>query len=390
MLIKILRYFKGYVTFLARGKFSERLINILNARGVHYWNVIPNKDGGLYVNMYITDYKNLHNYIRKTGINCKIICRKGFPFFIKKYKYRIGLPIGVTLFVGIIWLLSGFIWNIAITGNETLATSEILEVANEIGLYQGAYVKSINVKSMERKILQELPDIRWISINISGCKAEISIKEKYKSPKVVKSSEPCNIISAKDGIIVKTSGTKGTTIAKKGSAVVKGQLLISGVVTGETGESTLVHSSGEVLAETKYNKTYKLPKQNNFQTETENYIVRNRLNFFWFSMPVDFKEINYSCYKSLTKKVCLNINGVDLPISLTKQYVTEMVNKKLIQKAEKKSLLKLAVLNEVFNFKDKEITGKDYKYTQDKNYYYLKVNYNVVEDVAVTSKIYLR
>ena len=36
MLVKLIRYVRGYVTYIARGKFTERLINILNRQGYTY------------------------------------------------------------------------------------------------------------------------------------------------------------------------------------------------------------------------------------------------------------------------------------------------------------------------------------------------------------------
>ena len=42
MLVKLIRYVRGYVTCIARGKFTERLINILNRQGYTYWNIVPN------------------------------------------------------------------------------------------------------------------------------------------------------------------------------------------------------------------------------------------------------------------------------------------------------------------------------------------------------------
>lgn len=390
MLLNIVRFFKGYVTFLARGKFSERLLNILNTHNIRYWDVVPEVSGGLLLNMYIYDYIKLRHLICNTGIKTRVKGRHGLPFLIKKYKCRIGIPIGLALFVFILWLSSSFTWIITVTENETLPVSQILQVANDKGLYQGVYTNSINVKSTERKILQEIPDIRWISINLSGCKAEISIKEKYKSPKVIKKDVPCNVKSSRDAVVIKTGITKGTSMVKSGSAVIKGQLLVSGVVTNETGESTFVHADGEILGRTNYEKNYKLPKTTDFLFETENNMVRNRFNFLWFSIPTDFKNINYNTYKSITKKDVLKINGVNLPASFTRQYVTQMENKTCQLKNYKSALKKLASINEAFFFNNKEIEKREYKYSETKNYYCLNVKYTVVEDLAVSSKIYIR
>lgn len=49
------------------------------------------------------------------------------------------------------------------------------------------YKENLNLKDIERKVVKQLPELRWISINLTGCKAEVEVKEKYKVPtKVLK------------------------------------------------------------------------------------------------------------------------------------------------------------------------------------------------------------
>ena len=61
----------------------------------------------------------------------KINRKKGVPFILNKYKKR-KIFVGLLIFiiVGII-VLSNFIWNIEVTGNDKIAKDEILKVVEE-------------------------------------------------------------------------------------------------------------------------------------------------------------------------------------------------------------------------------------------------------------------
>lgn len=388
MLIKIIRLITGYVTCVAKGKFTERLINILNKKGFYYWDILPVKQGIMF-SISAKDYKKLRKVAAKTGIRTKIIEKRGIPFFIRKYSGRVGLFAGGVIFIALTMFLSKFIWITTVNGNVDIPTSKILKVLNDEGIYSGVYINSLDTKSIERKIIMDLPEIRWISINITGCKAEVEVKEKHKSPKVIDKSYPCNIKARRDAVIVKTNVTEGTPLTKKGSAVIAGQLLVSGIVENEEKGSYLVHSTAEIYGRTQYKKTYKIPRKKEIQVPTGKEIVRNRGNLLWFSLPLNLNHIHYDSYRSVTKTEYLNINDICLPVSLTQEHILEFENKKVEVKNYKSVLQKKAVLNEVFYFKDKEILQKKCKYYLDSNYCYMDVNYTVEENIAVASKILL-
>lgn len=386
MLVKLIRFVRGYVTCIARGKFTERLINILNRQGYTYWNILPSNDG-LMFSITKGEYKELRKSLFKTGIKTKIISKSGLPFLIKKYRSRKGIFVGAIIFILIIFILSKFIWVITVNGNENVPTTKIIKVLKENGVYNGIYKDSIELKSTERKILKSIPKLRWISINLTGCKAEIEVKEKYKSPKVLNKNKPVNLKSKRDAVIVKSSVIKGTPMIKSGSAVVAGQMLVSGVVESEEYGSQLVHSSGEVIGRTSYSRTYKIPVKSDFLLETGNEIKRKRCSLLWFSFPIDFTHIDFDTYKSTKKTYYGYANNIVLPFAITEENISQLERKCVTLKNSKKELNKLAKLEEKFYFHNKNIEKYHYSYRQDKNYYYLDADYTVTEDLCVESPI---
>lgn len=381
MIINIIRFLCGSVNCTAKGRFTERLINILNKNGFTYWDIMPGSEGFSF-NLKAGEYKRLRDNLKGTGIVTRINRKKGLPFICKKYKSRKGLIIGLILFVLIMIVLSKFIWITTVNGNNKIPEIKIMSVLKNNGLYNGAYANGIDNKSLERKVMEELPDIRWISVNITGCKAEVEIKEKYDSPKILNENDYCNIVAKKDAVVLKTNVINGTGEVKKGSAVAKGQLLISGVITGAQGDSHFVKARGKIMGRTKYHKVYKLPKKRKIPVLTGKVKERTRGNFLWFSVPLGYSYNYFQSYKVGGYNESLNINNISLPASVTRERIMEIKGKNISLKENKKELQTLMRFKEIFEFKDKSIENRKCRYSQDKKYYYLEVDYTVRENIC--------
>lgn len=116
-------------------------------------------------------------------------------------------------------------------------------------------------------------------------------------------------------------------------------------------------------------------------------MLRRRANLLWVSVPVDFDRIPWQSYSSITKTEVMEINKTSLPVSMTKEYISCVENKEISLKENKKSLKKYASLWETFYLRGKNIEKREDTFYQDKNYYYMKTKYTVVENIAETSEI---
>lgn len=79
MLLKLIRWSKGYVDFSASGKFPERFINLTTRNGINVWNLKPTEKG-LTATMQVYDYKNIRSiaYKSKTENACYRQTRTSF------------------------------------------------------------------------------------------------------------------------------------------------------------------------------------------------------------------------------------------------------------------------------------------------------------------------
>lgn len=328
MLLKILRFIRGYVEFTARGRFPERFINLTSRYGIFVWNTLP-VEGGLSGAMSVGDYKRIRSTASRAKVVLKIKRKHGLPFHIRKYRDRGGLFVGAVLGLALTIFLSNFVWTFSVTGNKTVTEKEILTVLSEQGMGAGAYKKGVDVDRISRNTLRSIDRLSWMSINLNGCKASVEVKEKTDKPELTDDSKPCNIKAGKDGVITEIRATEGKAEVSSGSGVAEGDLIVSGIVPTSIGAVRYVRAKAEVYADVSSEKKIFIPEKGHYFSLTENKVERNRLHFLIFEMPVSLSFSSYN--QSVRKYSDSNFvqNGEILPIGIKTETTQELIEKEI-------------------------------------------------------------
>ena len=107
MFIKILfSYLFGYIRIKVEGYYIERFINICKTNKITIWNLKRNKDICLFLNIKISEFKEIIKIAKKTKCKIKIQDKKGLPFLLNKYKKRKIFMILLIFVLLFIWLSS--------------------------------------------------------------------------------------------------------------------------------------------------------------------------------------------------------------------------------------------------------------------------------------------
>ena len=86
MLVNIIRWFCGYVSFRAVGGFPENFLNRVNKKGINLWD-LKKFSGDLYAKVFTAQCETLLSDAKKENCEIKIIKKYGFPVFLAKYKF---------------------------------------------------------------------------------------------------------------------------------------------------------------------------------------------------------------------------------------------------------------------------------------------------------------
>ena len=177
MLINIWRLFLGYIEFDIIGKFPERFLNIAYKSGINIWGQMPKKDV-ITATMLLKDYKTIRPIARKARVKLKIKHKYGMPFYIQKNSDRKGLLIGLALSVIMIIFLSNYIWVININTTQNLNYITLKDTLAQNGVTVGTPKSKIDVLALERKIMEQTPELSWVATNIEGTTLTLEVKQR--------------------------------------------------------------------------------------------------------------------------------------------------------------------------------------------------------------------
>lgn len=158
----LLSYLIGYVQIEIEGYYIERFINFCNQRKILLWNLKKKTQAVATLNISVKDFKKIKTIAKKAKCKVKIQKKKGLPFIFHRYKKRKIFFIFLLLLIIVIVVLSNFIWNIEITGNETIAKEEIEAILKENNFCVGTSKINLNTKEIINQIRLKRNDIAWV------------------------------------------------------------------------------------------------------------------------------------------------------------------------------------------------------------------------------------
>lgn len=313
-MIGLLRLLKGYISFCAEGGFPERFLNLCKLRGINLWNI---KNDGAKVEACTTvaEFERIKEPAENSGMDIKVLKSRGLTFFLKRHKWRCGAAFGLLLAVLSVWFMSGFIWEVEIVEAKGAEIESLAESLEELGVKKGARKSEIDILEVQEKLLNEYPELSWVSLNIFGDKAQVEYTPVKRMTEQKDTSAPMNIVAKKSGKITLVEGYRGTNKVKEGAYVAKGSLLISGVLVNADGSEKFVRASGKVYAQT----------QNTETVVTENKVdglvtaapqKRYCINFFNLVIPLGF---SLSGDYSADTEMMLRGNSAVLPVGILRE-----------------------------------------------------------------------
>ncbi len=344
MIINVIRYILGYINFRAFGGFSDRFLNLCTRDGIPLWN-IKNVKGNISASTTINGYLSIRNAVRKSGMRVMVIERKGLIFFLKRNKIRVGLLIGTIIFAGIFFILSQFVWSVSLVGNIDLQEDYLLSVFEENGVKVGATISSIDDNDIAQKVVSEVEELSWAAINRKGNVVVIEVREKTPAPQKYDNTVPTNLIADENGLILSIDVLYGNEEIKPGSAVTKGDLLISGVITYADGREKLVHADGYVKALVNRKEVFNGNDYSVYNLIAEK--TRKKLFFFGIEIPLGAKVGDgfYCKHKSFIES-----EKILLPLGIITEYSAEFSDDKTTLNEETKDML--ALWNNAFYVKE--------------------------------------
>lgn len=216
-------------------------------------------EGGYEFCISVQGFRSLKPILKKTRTHIQILRRAGLPFTTFRYRKRKIFCFGILFFGTFLYYLSGFVWNIEITGNSYLSNEVIMDFLEDESCSFGTKKKDISCELLEEALRSRFSEVIWTSIKIYGTKMTLEVQENLLPEEEYdgKDDVPCDIIAAKDGTISEIITRSGTPLVVAGSEVKSGDILVSGRIeilddNGETADYLYKSSDADIVARVTY------------------------------------------------------------------------------------------------------------------------------------------
>lgn len=310
----------GQVRVRVECAFPERVLNLCSAHDLAFWDLQWEGDTVFTCCLSRRDWHALRRAAKKLECTLTVVGREGAPYFLFRFRRRQILLAGLT--VCLLGMLVGslFVWDFAVEGNERVPTETILRALEKQGVRRGVFGLTLDGEDIRNHVLLEVPELSWITVNVSGCRANVQVRERIPAPELMNERDPTNVVARRAGLVLKVQAMDGVACVMKGSTVTEGQLLISGIEDTGTFGARLLAGQGKVQARTWYSLTTQTPltaaKKTDTGEEKTGYSLvfgTKRVKFFSNS------SIEEGEYDKITTRTPLQLLGVSLPVTLVRE-----------------------------------------------------------------------
>ncbi len=236
----------GYYTLKIPSEKGTQLLNRLNENKIYFFDALPKGDF-MYLKASLFSCARILDEAVMCEAECEVISGSGLPFFLHRYRKRVGIYVGLFLSCVLLLYSQMFVWKIVISSGG-VSEGVILEALRDNGIYEGAFIPDIRVINSELRISRETDEISSIAINIRGTTAEVHVLKRVHPPELAETGGYGNIVASENGKIVQIQASRGQPTVAVGEEVKAGQLLISGDVLTKTGLTYRTLASGNVFA----------------------------------------------------------------------------------------------------------------------------------------------
>lgn len=281
-----IRWLLGTAAVRVVGVETETFLNLCARDGIRLAKIVRTEPFVLDIVVSLWQLARVRHLAERAQCTVQVQRCRGAVVFLWRLRRRYGLLAGAVLFLILSVVGGQVILTVEVTGNETVSSEEIISQLRLCGVSVGTWGPGIAIRDVENRMLLAMDELSFFSLNRSGIRAEVIVREKGLDPPETRQEDiPTQVISAADGIITHIEAWQGDPEYMEGDAVQKGDILISGYLRldAPTHEEIipgirLVHAEGRILARTWHTLTASLPLTAEVKQYTGEHFTRSSLS----------------------------------------------------------------------------------------------------------------
>ncbi len=400
MVEKLFHWASGYAEFAVHGD-AARFFTVCAKRGFDFWD-FSRSEGVATARCRVQEYRLLLPTVRR----CRVClhCRKksGLPFIMSRMARRKGLLLGTVFGILLFAFLNSFIWSVQVEGTERLSEQQVLAAARASGVAIGTAKRAVQPKLTDHRIMELLPQAKWVSVNTHGCTVDILLGEKEEAPLQEMETGYSNIVASQAGVVRAIEAHQGRPEVVIGQTVDAGDLLISGLYQdvsdpyGPQPEEPLQVAGparGSVVAETYREFAVQVPAKRTRNVPTGQRRAFSTLRIFSLNLPLGFGWQTERPGTQYTETTQLHLLGQDLPVYLEKRTTvfTKQVTVSLSAEEQRSAaILKLREAQRAWVAPGGKILREDLQFSFSDGICILTAQCHCLEEIGVNREILVK
>ena len=251
MLKRINGFFKGEAQLCVCAEDSDRAVSVISRLDCSA-RLERRENGELKILISPTEAKKIASALDKSGIIVYINTVYGFKCILYALRIRLGILTGLAVLIWMLIASTSVIFTVDIEGALGQSRESIEAELSELGVRVGARIKDVDRAEAVSGFLKRNPQYSWASLDFDGTTARLMLLPRTEGGE--ESVMPRILVSDCDGVITAVSVYSGKALVSVGDVVKKGDLLISGYVSGcgpQYGDDPMLRyegADGEVYA----------------------------------------------------------------------------------------------------------------------------------------------
>ena len=249
---RISDFVRGRICVEIFGAFPAAVLNAATAEGVELWQTESRDENTLRLHTWEGELPTLQRLSERSGCEIRLISRVGGSGARKQLLRRPVLLIGLLAGFMLLFISSLFVWDIEVQGTKRLSRGQVLRALEDCGFSCGSFWPGVNTELLRSDVMVRLPEIAWMTVNVSGSRAVAAIVERTEKPEIYDESAAVSLIASHDGLVRRVNVLAGKPLITPGQIVTKGERLIGAELESPTAGIHRVRARGSVMAETWY------------------------------------------------------------------------------------------------------------------------------------------
>lgn len=255
---EVIWFLVGSCRVRVTGASPQWALNMLVQQRIAFRNIVRVDAMTVEFSIRTRDAARAELAVQRAMCTMQIMRRQGLGVTLRGALRRPVLLAVLTVLVLGTVIAPKFVWSYTVTGNVRVPTQRILREVAAAGVRFGTYGPSIHPQEVKNRVLTRIPELQWLTVQQSGGRATIVVRERPQTERIHDRRTPCNVVASRAGVLTRVEVLEGGSLCKVGDVVSAGQMLVSGYL--DWGYKTqAVGALAEIYAQTWHKNCTVLP-----------------------------------------------------------------------------------------------------------------------------------